>query len=299
VRSFLLCLAIASALAAGACSSSPPVLPKPPSDGGFTDGGLVGCLAEGRVPAERFSAQDTCNFCECNADGSRSCTTRTCAVSPNGCTYDGTLRGYAERFASTDGCNECVCAASGLACTRRSCPGALEEGAILLESLDEPCGVDGFTVRSVLEGLPRSDVSAPFRYERARTHYPETHADGTVRVVIAPVEGGFAACRIPNVGQEAIDLEAVVEWATADGVFDEGIHTYLRKNAGGFLDAWILFGGLEPTELSGTYQPLCPDSGRIGFETLVYSNGSVEGAVFKTCETDIRLNVGTFVLPPL
>src|SRR5690606_11436406 len=141
-----------------------------------------------------------CNTCVCQADGDLACTERVCPLDRNGCSYDGAEHGYGERFPSTDGCNECVCAASGLACTRRSCDGALEAGAILVESLDEPCGEDpAFTARAVLDGLPHAEVTAPFLYERDRDplHYPETAPDSTttLRVIYG---GGFAVCRFPS-----------------------------------------------------------------------------------------------------
>ena len=128
-----------------------------------------------------------------------------------------------------------MCAASGLACTRRSCPGALEEGAILAVSLSEQCGDDPtFTAQSVLDDLPFDDLTMPFLYDRARALYPETLPDTTIRLRIV-YDGGFAACRIPMPGQEAWDIEVVLEFITADGAFDEGFHAYLRRNHSGFV----------------------------------------------------------------
>jgi hypothetical protein len=263
---------------------------------GGAGGGAGSCLDAGYAAGERYPVGDDCNFCDCNADGSTTCTARTCASNPGGCTYDGVDHAYAERFPATDQCNECVCAASGLACTRRDCT-TLEEGAILVETLDTPCGTDpNFTAQAVLDGLPTDDLTAPFVYNTAGNLYPETLPNTTVRVRVV-YEGGFAVCRIPAPGQEAFDLEVVAEWITADGAFDEGLHTYLRRNAGGFTDAWYLaasapFGGLD-----GTYNPACLDPMGFAFGATFDANGTVTGSVDKVCETDIGLTVGGFAYP--
>jgi hypothetical protein len=248
------------------------------------------------VAGERYPVGDNCNFCDCNADGSTTCTNRTCPSSVGGCTYDGTDHAYAEQFPATDGCNDCVCAASGLACTRRACT-TVEEGAILVESLDTPCGPDpSFTAQAVLDGLPVDDLEAAFAYATNGPIYPETLPDTTVRVRVI-YDAGFAVCRIPNPGQEAFDIEVLAEWITADGAFDEGFHTYLRRNAGGFTDAWYLAMSAPPNGLDGSFAPACLDANGFGFEAAFDANGTVEGAVSKTCETDILLTVGSFVYP--
>lgn len=259
-------------------------------------GGSASCLDAGYAAGERYPVGDECNFCDCNADGSTTCTTRTCTSNPGGCTYDGVDHAYAERFPATDQCNECVCAASGLACTRRECT-TTEEGAILVETFDTPCGTDpNFTAQAVLDGLPVDDLTAPFLYNTAGSLYPETLPTTTVRVRVV-YDGGFAVCRIPAPGQEAFDIEVVAEWITADGAFDEGLHTYLRRNAGGFTDAWYLaasapFGGLD-----GAYNPACLDPMGFAFGATFDANGTVTGTVDKTCETDIGLTVGGFAYP--
>jgi hypothetical protein len=135
------------------------------------------CIDQGHVAGERFPAGDDCNFCDCQADGTAVCSDRACKGKLPGCTYAGQDHAYAERFPATDGCNECVCAASGLACTRRPCTTS-EEGAILVESLDTPCGPDAaFTAKAVLDGLPVDDLEAPYLYEKSGALYPETLPD--------------------------------------------------------------------------------------------------------------------------
>ena len=259
-------------------------------------GGGANCLDDGYVAGERYSLGDNCNFCDCNADGSSSCTNRSCDSSAGGCSYNGVDHAYAERFPSTDACNECVCAASGLACTRRECT-TKEEGAILVESLDTPCGDDPtFTAQAVLDGLPVSDFEAPFAYQTDGSLYPESLPDTTVRFRVV-YDGGFAVCRIPNPGQEAFDIEVLAEWITADGAFDEGFHTYLRRNAGGFTDAWYMAMSAPANGLDGSYNPACFDPNGFGFSVNFDATGVVDGSVSKICEADILLTVGSFLYP--
>lgn len=263
--------------------------------GGTGGAGGGSCLDE-HAAGDRYPVGDDCNFCDCNADGSTACTDRTCPAGAGGCTYDGTDFAYGERFPATDDCNECVCAASGLACTRRDCTEGEGEGAILVESLDTPCGPDSrFTANAVLSGLPFDDFEAPFLYERAGL-YPETLPDTDVRIRIV-YDDGFAVCRIPNPGQEAFDIEVLVEWMTADGAFDEGFHTYLRRNAGGFTDAWFIAAGAPAGGLDGSFDPACLDPNGFGFSATIYADDTAEGGVSKTCETDIGLAVGAFGYP--
>ncbi len=279
----------------GASGSSTSTATSSTAMGGMGGMGGSSCLEEHEA-GDRFPVGDDCNFCDCNADGTTTCTTRTCPAQQGGCTYDGTAYAYAEQFPSTDGCNDCVCAASGLACTRRDCT-VVEEGAILVESLDTPCGPDpNFTANAVLNGLPFDDFVAPFLYQTDGPLYPETLPDTTVRVRIV-YDGGFAVCRIPNPGQEAFDIEVLVEWMTADGAFDEGFHTYLRRNAGGFTDAWFVTVGAPPAGLDGSYDPACFDDNGFGFDATIYADDTAEGRVMKACETDLLLDVGTFVYP--
>lgn len=268
-------------------------------DASLTDAPPVeSCLDQGHAAGDRYPAGDACNFCTCAADGSVTCSQRTCASQAGHCDYDGQPRAYGERFASTDGCNECVCATSGLACTRRAACAPSDEGAILLESLDAPCGdaAFGFTPRKVLDDLPHEDLRRPFAYQRVREKYPETRAD-TMATFRVRYDGGYAVCRIPNEGQEAIDLEAVAELITDDGAFDEGFHTYLRKDRTGFVDAWYVVASLPPAALTGAYAPACIDFVGYSFSGQIDRDGSAFGSVHKTCETDLYLEVGTWTQP--
>jgi hypothetical protein len=261
-------------------------------------GGGASCLEEGHTAGERYSLGDDCNFCDCNADGSTACTDRTCPSTPGGCDYNGVGHLYGEVFPDSLGCNDCVCAASGLACTRRDCT-TVEEGAILVESLDTPCGDDPtFTAQAVLDGLPVDDFETDLLYATDSPIYPETLPDTTVRVRVV-YDGGFAVCRIPNPGQEAFDIEVLAEWISADGAFDEGFHTYLRRDATSFVDAWYLIASAPPPPngLDGSYNPACLDPNGFGFSVTFDASGVVDGAVTKTCETDISLTVGTLLYP--
>jgi hypothetical protein len=255
------------------------------------------CLDAGHEAADRYPVGDNCNFCDCMADGMSLCTTRTCPADGPTCMYNGTTHTYAERFPATDGENECVCAASGLACTRRGV-GLPEEGAILLESLDEVCGDDTeFTGKAVLAGLPVDDFTTAFPYETARPLYPETLADSSVRVRIV-YDSGFVVCRIPQPTQPAIDMEVTVEVMTADGAFNEGFHTYLRRNNFGFVDAWLTVASAPVGGLDGTYDPSCLDAKGLSFSAQVNADGTAEGRVSKICETDILLDVARFNYEP-
>lgn len=264
---------------------------------GSTGSGGGSCIEQGHLAGERFSTGDGCNFCDCHLDGSTACTDRTCSATIGGCTYAGQDHAYAERFPATDGCNECVCAASGLACTRRACASS-EEGAILMESLDTPCGPDpAFTGKSVLDGLPVSDLVAPFPYTKDGPLYPETLPDTTVRFRVV-YEGGFVVCRIPHPGQEAFEIEVTAEWITADGSFNEGFHTYLRRSVSQFVNAWYVFASAPAGGLHGTFEPKCLDPNGFGFFTSIDADGTATGDVSKNCETDIALTVGAWSFAP-
>lgn len=259
-----------------------------------TDAG-PSCLDDYEVGDESI-APDHCNVCTCGADGVLACTERVCPETADGsCEYAGTTHVYGARFPATDDCNECVCAASGLACTRRSCSEA-EEGAILLEALDAPCGREGFTAQSVLQGIPFTELDAPFLYERDRDFYPETRADTTLRLELHYV-GGFLVCRIPSETQVAMDIEIAARWRTADGAFDEVLHAYLRRNDFGFVDSWTTVASRRPTELVGTYTPDCLDPGSLAFAAEIGMDGSASATVNKTCEIDIGLVVGAATIP--
>ncbi|APR76016.1 Hypothetical protein A7982_01363 [Minicystis rosea] len=281
----------------GASSSSSSSATSSGSGGSGGSGGGQSCIIQGHVAGERFPVGDNCNFCDCNADGTTTCTSRTCPDQEPGCTYNGHDYAFAERFPSTDKCNECICAASGLACTRRACS-TMEEGAILVESLDTPCGPDQtFTAQAVLDGLPVNDIEVPFLYVKDGPKYPETLPDTKVRVRVV-YDGGFAVCRIPSPGQEAFDIEALVEWISADGSFNEGFHTYLRRNAGGFTDAWYIGVGVQPGGLDGTYNPNCYHANGFGFAATFDADGTASGYTNKLCETDIMLDVATWTYTP-
>lgn len=255
------------------------------------------CLLE-HTAGDRYPAGDVCNFCVCNGDGSTTCTDRPCPVSTGGCTYAGTAHDYGARFPSTDGCNECVCAASGLACTRRAGCAASDEGAILLESLNDVCGENSeFTPGNVLATLPTTDFIAPFLYERTRTAYPEVLPDTDIRLRIV-YDGGFLVCRIPMPTQPALDIQVTVEWITEDGAFDEGFPAYLRRNDFGFVDSWTTVASAPLGGLNGTYTPICSlDPGGYAFAAEVEPNGHATGTINRVCETDIPLIVGTFDRP--
>jgi len=257
------------------------------------------CLTEGHLAGERFPAGDGCNFCDCNSDGTRICTDRECGAPFTTCVHDGVMHDYGVRFALGDGCNDCLCAPSGLACTRRTCTGAREEGAILLESMNEQCGDNvAFTAARVLADLPRLDFVAPFQYDRMRALSPETLPDTTIHVRI--VAGDFAVCRLQMPGQAAIDMDALLEVQTADGAFNEGGRAYLRKNDFGFVDAWFSLLPIRLAAIHGTYRPSCRFTPRdLMFSVQVDRTGAVSGAIDKTCEADISLTVGAFQLPPL
>jgi hypothetical protein len=257
-------------------------------------GGAPSCLEE-HLAGDRYPIGDNCNFCDCNADGTTTCTARTCPSVFPGCEYNGVDHAYAEVFPATDACNECTCAASGLACTRRKCT-VVEEGAILVESPDTPCGDDPtFTANAVLTGLPFDDFIATLDYVTTGP-YPETLADTTVRVRIV-YDGGFAVCRIPNPDQEAFDIEVLVEWMSADGAFDEGFHTYLRRNRTGFTDKWYIAAAAPPFGLDGTYNPACFDANGFTFDAAIDADHTAEGFVFKLCETDLLLDVASLTYP--
>lgn len=256
------------------------------------------CIDQGHFAGERYLADDNCNFCDCNADGTTTCTTRAgCNVFGGDCTYDNVGHRYGEHFPATDGCNECVCAVSGLACTRRACAPGADEGAILLETLTATCGLASFTTQNVLDEMPYKIVNAPFLYNRSGSLYPETLPDTTVDIRIV-YDGGFSVCRIPMPGQEALDIEVIIEWRTADGAFDEGFRAYLRKDAGGFVDAWYINTTVDYGMLDGTYNSMCFDPGAYGFSGQIDRDGSAFGDVFKVCESDIALTVGTWEIRP-
>lgn len=249
---------------------------------------------------ERYPAGDACNFCECGPDGQETCSVRRCFDSIGGCTYDGVMHAYGERFPSSDQCNECVCAASGLACTVRAACTDVPSSAILLESMDAPCGTNtAFTPRAVLEGLPVTDFTAPFLYQRNRSanQYPELLPDTTVRVRIV-YDGGFLVCRIPSPDQPALDIQIMAELITEDGAFDEGFPAYLRRNDFGFLDAWLVDASAPYGALHGSYLPNCAlDPGGYAFGIQVEPNGHASGGVTRLCETDILLDIATFDRP--
>lgn len=261
-----------------------------PADTSDADVSPKSCLDEHAV-GDRIPRGDHCNFCECKADGELACTDRLCRDERPSCTYDGVTWPFSARFPASDGCNECVCAASGLACTRR-CADLPEEGAILVESLDDVCGEDAtFTARNVLAELPSADISGPFAYNRGGSLYPETAPDTTGRLRIV-FEDGFVVCRIPSPTQPAFDIEVTVEWMTADGAFDEGMHTYLRKNGFGFVDAWYTTAGWAPGALDGAYTSSCLGANGFGFAAQVDRDGTVSATAFKVCEIDIALDIG-------
>jgi hypothetical protein len=85
---------------------------------------------------------------------------------------------------------------------------------------------------------------------------------------------------------------------TADGAFDEGFHTYLRRNNFGFVDGWFISAGAPPGGLDGTYDPACVDPFGFSFAATIDVDGTADGIVSKLCETDMLLDVGTWVYEP-
>lgn len=257
-----------------------------------TSTGPAACADEGA----RIYQGDGCNFCTCTGGELVDCTARTCVPLSEGCTYDGTAYAYAERFESTDGCNECVCAASGLACTRREmCEDGNEEGAILLEDDDALCGgVKAFNGGLIKAGLEPLSRTGPLDYDETSPLYPDASATTPMTLSITFPEDGYVVCRIPNPGQEALDLEAVLEWQTEDGRFDEGQHTYVRRNARGFLMASTGVMSFAPGEINGSYTPACPAAGPVSLAPRWNFDGTAEAFVSKTCEVDIGLSAGSW-----
>ncbi len=277
-------------------------------DADESDGTITAkCTDDGHAAGDKYPAGDGCNYCVCNEDGSTTCTERTCSDVTIMCEHNGDTVAYGERFASADGCNECVCGVSGLACTKRAaCPGeAPEESAILLESLDEPCGSDAtFTAGAVLAELPRREITAPFLYDRGRTLYmPETLDDTTVTIRIDH-DDSFHICRLESETISAIDIGVVVEWTTADGALNEGFKGYLRRSDfRKFVDSWVVHSVIPFGQLNGSYVSHCmiptPPPGPYLFSVTVNADGSAGGGVGRVCEGDIGLTMGQFELPAL
>lgn len=249
-------------------------------------------------PGAHYPAEDTCNWCECSADGLETCTTRACVVSDNTCEYGGEPHPYGVRFDAGNGCNECVCAASGLACTVRDC-GVIENSAILLDSLDDACGEEDFTGHALLAYL-QAGYDAGFSYDRDRPAnlYPETAADSRIAVNVA-YDGGYIVCRMPDSNQAAIDMDARLELRTADGAFDEGMQVYLRRTESVFWDGVSVLGGVIPSAsaLHGTYDPNCLDAGALSVYVDFDHEGRSTGSINKVCEIDMSLPVGTWSYP--
>lgn len=262
------------------------------TDGSSSSSGVVDCTV-----GERVYMGDGCNFCDCTDAGLDNCTTRTCVSISDGCSYEGVDYGYAEVFDASDDCNVCVCAASGLACTRRSECGDFDEGAILLEGLDEPCGdIEEFTGQWVLDWLESDSWAGPLDYNNDGMPYPEVLPDTSMRVRVHGLDG-YIVCRIPAPGQEAIDMEAIIEWATDDGAFDEGQHTYIRRNYGGFLMAVTSVATVDPENIHGTYDHSCLDAGTISLGLRWNDDGTGEGIVSKVCEVDFAVTLGDWTSP--
>lgn len=289
----LFTLAVVVALTGGCSAPGAPAEPADMMAPPVTCSVAAGALKVG----ERAPSGDGCNWCECRAGGVSECTHRTCP-DPGGCTYAGARHGYGEHFPSSNGCNECVCAASGLACTRRACPNGtvVEEGAILLGGLTEPCGgLPDLTGAQVLKYVRPEGYHAPFLYQRSAMYFPEILPDTRSHVRVA-YSGGFVACRIPAPGQEAIDMEVEVEYLTDDGAFSEGFRTYLRRTRSKFVDnANTVAAVASWSELNGSYDPRCRDALGVGFAAEFNADGSASGSIDKTCEVDIGAQVGSWM----
>lgn len=269
--------------------------------------GAGSCLDDHAV-GERFSVGETCNFCDCEEDGTSTCTDRTCTDLGGQCTYGGARHSYGERFPARDCCNECACTFSGIACTRRDCgpPEGLEEGPrekeddILVESLDAPCGDDPtFTASAALGRLPSYDFVVPFHYEPhgedlPEDERPETLPDSQVRVRIV-YGGGIVVCRPPNPDYEhdvaELEFEIVVEWMTEDGAFNEGAHGYMRAYPESEEPEWSILAYREG--LQGSFEAGCSDS---FFFDLRGDATAAEGDITNGCG-DYGLILASFAYP--
>lgn len=166
-----------------------------------------------------------------------------------------------------------------------------------MESLDEPCGPDaGFTGRTVLDKLTVHTFDGAFDYVNDRRRYPETLTDTTMQLRVS-YQDGFVVCRIPRAGQEAFDIQAKVEWVTADGAFNEGYQGYVRRNRTGFLMATTSSASLARNALNGSYTASCPGAGGYSFSARIEDDGSAVGSILRVCEVDIALTVGEFDAP--
>ena len=150
----------------------------------------------------------------------------------------------------------------------------------------------------MLEGLPHRELTVPLAYNRVGPLYPESREDTQLTLRVLRDQAGYAVCRIPSAGQEAIDMEVLVEWFSDDGAFDETFRSYLRRNAGGFTNEWNTVSSLAPGTLNGDYTPGCPDFRGYAFAATFDFDGSATGSATKTCEADISLTIASFDFTP-
>jgi hypothetical protein len=89
---------------------------------GGSGGSGGGCIMDGNVliPGQSFLAPDGCNSCECQSDGTISCTDMECAT---GCFYQGQTYSPGQSFPLGDDCgNSCICEGNGeVSCTGIAC----------------------------------------------------------------------------------------------------------------------------------------------------------------------------------
>jgi len=142
--------------------------------------------------------------------------------------------------------------------------------------------------------LPSTDFTAPFLYDRDRDGYPEVLPDTNVRIRTI-FDQGFMVCRIPSPTHPALDLQITVEWITEDGALDEGFPAYLRKNNFGFVDAYEIAASIPLGGLGFSYTPICSlDPGPYSFGMSIEPDGHATGSMYRVCETDLSLLIGSF-----
>jgi hypothetical protein len=86
-----------------------------------------GCDVDGKHHAinDSWAADDGCNTCACNEDGTWGCTEKACPT----CEWNGTQYYEGETFSAGDGCNTCSCDAGGnVGCTEIWCTTCLYGG---------------------------------------------------------------------------------------------------------------------------------------------------------------------------
>jgi hypothetical protein len=87
---------------------------------------------------ESFPADDGCNTCSCQEDGTVGCTAMGCI---DGCEHDGGFVPVGESVPAGDGCNTCTCGPDGfLACTAMACVTCTHDGETYPPGASFPAG---------------------------------------------------------------------------------------------------------------------------------------------------------------